>query len=184
MRAFASPSCTIRKTSICSSGASRIAVVDLELDLELAVGGEEVDVAAQRRVERRVPARRREREHREPRLLLRRGGRLLEPRQRLRRVGAGLEHARVRRDREQVLREPVVDLARHARALLGDRAPELGEADRAPHADEQDAVREQAQEVALRDVAAREQRREDVVQLGEERERRAQREPAVEVLAA
>ena len=59
----------------------------------------------------------------------------------------------MRRDGEQVLREPVVDLARDARPLLGDRAPELGEADRAPDADEQHAVREQAQEVALRDVA-------------------------------
>ena len=89
----------------------------------------------------------------------------------------------MRRDREEVLGEPVVDLARDARPLVGDGAPELGGADRAPDADEQDAVREQAQEVALRDVVAREQRREDVVQLREERERRGEREPAVEVLA-
>ena len=61
----------------------------------------------------------------------------------------------MRRDREEVLREPVVDLARDARALLRDGAAELGAADRAPDADEQHAVREQAQEVALRDVAAR-----------------------------
>ena len=128
LRAFASPSWTIRKTSICSSGASRIAVLDLEVDLEPAVGGEEVDVAAERRVERRGAARRGEREHGEPRLLLRRGGRLLELRQRPLGVGAVLEHARVGRDGEQVLREPVVDLARDACALLGDRAAELGEA--------------------------------------------------------
>ena len=38
----------------------------------------------------------------------------------------------MRREREEVLRETVVDLARDARALLGDRAPELGSADRAP----------------------------------------------------
>ena len=90
----------------------------------------------------------------------------------------------MRRDREQVLRQAVVDLARDARALLGDRAAELGEADRPPDAHEQDAVREHAQEVALRDVAAREQRREDVVELCEEREGRAEAEPAVEVVAA
>ena len=62
----------------------------------------------------------------------------------------------MRRDGEEVLREAVVDLARHARSLLRDRAPELGEADRAPDADEQHAVGEQAEEVALGDVVARE----------------------------
>ena len=75
-------------------------------------------------------------------------------------------------------------ISRATRALLGDGAAELGEADRPPDAHEQDAVGEQAQEVALRDVAAREQRREDVVELREEREGRAEAEPAVEVVAA
>src|SRR5919198_737530 len=159
-------------------------VLDLEIDLELAVRGQEVDVAPQRRVEWRRAAGRREREHCEPRLLL--GGLrgLLQLRQRRFRRGAVLEHARVRRDREQVLREPVVDLARHSGALLGDGAAEFGEADRAPDADEEDAVRQQPQEVALRDVAVRKQRREDVVQLREERKRCAEAEPAVEVVAA
>ena len=77
-----------------------------------------------------------------------------------------------------------MDLPRHAGALLGDRAPELGEADRAPDADEQQAVREQAEEVALGDEVAREAGREDVVELGEQRQRGAEREPAVEILAS
>ena len=111
------------------------------------------------------------------------GGRLLEARQHLLELGAAGEQARLRRDREQVLREPVVDLARDARALLGDGTPELGRPDRAPDADEQDRVGEQPQEVALRDVVARERRREDRVELGEEPDRRAEREPAVEILA-
>ena len=184
LRTFASPSCTMRKTSICSSGASRIAVVDLEVDLELAVGGEEVDVAAQRGVERRRCR---------PRTRAR-GSRSAPPAARPRpppsaaRASASGRRpassiARVRRDGEEVLREPVVDLARDARPLLRDRAPELGVADRPPDADEQDPVGEQPQEVALRDEVARERRREDVVQLGEERQRRAEREPAVEVVA-
>ena len=67
-----------------------------------------------------------------------------------------------------------MDLARDAGPLLGDRAAELGEADRAPDADEQDGVREQPQEVALRDVVAARAGREDVVQLREERERGAE----------
>ena len=83
LRAFASPSWTIRNTSICSSGREPDAVVDLELDLERAVGGEEVDVAAQRRVERGRAAGRREREHGEARLLLGGRRRLLQLRQRL-----------------------------------------------------------------------------------------------------
>ena len=45
------------------------------------------------------------------------------------------------------------------------------------------AVGEEPEEVALRDVLARERRREDGVQLGEEPDRRAEGEPAVEVLA-
>ena len=49
--------------------------IDLELDVERAVGGEELDVAPQCRVERRRTARRRQREDREAGFLLReRGG--------------------------------------------------------------------------------------------------------------
>ena len=75
-----------------------------------------------------------------------------------------------------------MDLARDPRALLGDGPSELGEADRPPHADEQNAIGEQAQEVALGDVAAREQRGEHVVELGEEREGGAEAEPALEIV--
>ena len=88
------------------------------------------------------------------------------------------------RYREQVLREAVVDLPCHACALLGDGPPELGVADRPPDADEQHRVREEAQEVARRDVAVGDERREDVVQVSEERERRAEGEPAVEIVPA
>jgi len=56
------------------------------------------------------------------------------------RCGSGLEHARVRRDREEVLGEPVVNLAGDACALLGNRAPELGEPHGPPDAGHQDAV--------------------------------------------
>jgi hypothetical protein len=76
-----------------------------------------------------------------------------------------------------------MDLARHAGALLGDGAPEFGAADRAPHADEQDAVGEQTQIVALRHVANADERREEEMQRREQHQRRAEREPAVEVLA-
>ena len=75
-----------------------------------------------------------------------------------------------------------MDLAGDACALLRDRAAELGRPDRPPDADEQDPVGEEPQEVALRDVVARERRREDGVELGEEPDRRAEGEPAVEIL--
>ena len=140
----------MRKISICSSGARRIAGVDLEVDGELAVGGQELDVAAQRGVERGRSARRRQGEDREARLLLRERGRLRELRGDLVHRRARFEHLGVRRDREQVLGQSVVDLARDARPLLRDGAPELGEADGPPRADEHDREREQAQEVALR----------------------------------
>ena len=58
----------------------------------------------------------------------------------------------MRRDGEEVLREPVVDLARETRALVGNGATELGGLDRAPDADAEDAVAEHAQEVAGRDL--------------------------------
>ena len=77
LRTFARPSWTMRKISICSSGARRIVGVDLQLDLEHAVRGEELDIAAKGRVERRGAARRRESEDREARLLLREDRRLL-----------------------------------------------------------------------------------------------------------
>ena len=86
------------------------------------------------------------------------------------------------RDREKILREPVVDLARDARSFLGYRTTELGAADRAPDADEQHAVREQAQVVALRHVTGVHERREHEVQRREQHQRRAEREPVVEVL--
>ncbi len=94
---------------------------------------------------------------------------------------AGLEHADLRREREQILREPVVDLARNPRPLLGDGSPELGAADRTPDADEQDDEREDAQKVALEDVVTRSSGREDVVQIGEDDQRESKREPAVEI---
>src|SRR5581483_2781466 len=112
--------------------------VDLELHLEAPVGGQELDVAAQGGVEGRGTARRREGEDREARLLLRERRRLLEPRRDLLHRAARLEHLRVRRKREQVLGETVVDLPRDACALLGDGAAELRGADRAPGSDEDD----------------------------------------------
>src|SRR5439155_18739561 len=66
-------------------------VVDLEVDLQLAVGGEELDIAAKRRVEGRVPAGRGEREDGEARLLLGGRGGLLQTRQYLLRRCAALE---------------------------------------------------------------------------------------------
>jgi hypothetical protein len=158
-------------------------LVDLELDVEGAVGGQELHVAPQRRVERRVARRGREREDREAGLLLRELRRLLEPWCDLLHRRPRLEQAGVRRDGEEVLRETVVDLTRHARPLLGDGAAELGGADRAPGADEDDAVREHAEEVTLRDIVAGEHGLEDEVQGGEEHQGEAEREPAGEVLA-
>jgi hypothetical protein len=76
-----------------------------------------------------------------------------------------------------------VDLPGDTRPLLGDRAPELGEADRPPDAGEKQAVRDEAQEVSLGDDAARHDRREDVVQLRGEHQRGRKGQPAVEVLA-
>ena len=90
----------------------------------------------------------------------------------------------MRRHREEILRETVVDLARDARALLCDGTSELGELNRAPGADENHDEREHAQEVALRDVRAREQRLEDEMKRGEEHQREAERQPACEVVAA
>ena len=158
--------------------------IDLDVHVERAVRGEKLDVAAERRVEGSRPAGRGQGEDREARLLLRGRRRLLQLRQRLVERCARLEHAGVRRDGKEVLREAVVDLARDAGSLLGDGTAELGEADRAPDADEQDAVAEQAEKVALGDEVARDARGEHVVQLGKEGQRRSEREPAVEVLAA
>ena len=75
-----------------------------------------------------------------------------------------------------------MDLAGDARPFVGDRTAELRCPDRPPDADEQDPVREEPEEVALRDEIARERWREDGVQLGEEPDRRAEGEPAVEIL--
>src|SRR5205807_2866860 len=106
-------------------------------------------------------------EHREPRLLLCRSGRLLQLRNDLLDRGSVLQPARVRRDGEEVLREPVVDLPRHACALVGDGPAELRRANGAPHADEQDRVAEHAAEVATRETA-RGEWREQVAEGGEE----------------
>ena len=119
--------------------------------VKLAVARQELDVTSERSVERRASRRRREREERVARLLLRSLCRLLQARQRRRGIGPRFEHRRVRRDGEEVLGEPVVDLAGEPPALLGDRTAELGGADRAPRADEQNAVRQQLDVVAERD---------------------------------
>ena len=76
-----------------------------------------------------------------------------------------------------------MDLARDAGALLGDRAAELRRVDRAPDADEEHDVGEQAQEVALRHVPHRDHGLEEEVERREQRQRRAERKPAVEILA-
>src|SRR5437016_578168 len=133
----------------------RDSAVDLQLDLELAVGGQELDVATEGGIEWRRAARRRQGQDGEARLLLRAGRGLLELRGHLIDCRAAFEPACVRRDREEVLREPVVDLPRDPGTLLGDGAAELRGADRAPDADEQHAVGEHADEVALREVAGR-----------------------------
>src|SRR5207244_4042585 len=118
----------------------------------------------------------------EARLLLRRLDRLFQSRDDLLRDGPLLEKSRLGRDGEEVLRETVMDLARDAGPLLGDCPSELGGSDRPPDADQQDAVGEQPQEVALRDERTREERREDVVQLGKEPKRGGEGEPTVEIL--
>src|SRR5947209_20437807 len=87
------------------------------------------------RVERRATRCRRERENRVARLLLRRQCSRLQRRHGGCDVGAVLEHRRVRRDREEILREPVVDVAGDPCPLLSDCAPELGGADRPPDSD-------------------------------------------------
>ena len=108
-------------------------VLDLEVDLEPAVGGEEVDVPAQR-------ASRTARSRRPTRA---RAPRTAPPAARPRRPPSAAAASSPGRRRsasmlacvetaKQVLREPVVDLARDARPLLRDGAAELGVADRAP----------------------------------------------------
>ena len=58
------------------------------------------------------------------------------------------------------------------------------DADRAPDADEQHGVRNQAQEVALRDERRARERGEDEVDRSEEHQRQTEREPAVQILCA
>ena len=146
-------------------------LVDLDVDLEQAVCGQELDVAPERCVERRASTRRRQRQHCEACFLLGRDRELLDAGDRL--VGdlSALEHARVRRECEEVLRETVVDVAGDASAFVGDRAPELGRADRPPDADEQHAEGDHAQEVADGDRGRGGERGEDAVERGEEAER-------------
>ena len=67
-----------------------------------------------------------------------------------------MQHRRVRRHGEEVLRETVVDFARDTGTFVRDCTAELREADRAPDADEQERVREHPQEVGARDRALRE----------------------------
>src|SRR5664280_216201 len=74
--------------------------IDLDVHFELAVGAEELDIAVQCGVERRASARRREREYREARFLLRKRGNLLEPRQNGLEIGAGSQHVQVRGEGE------------------------------------------------------------------------------------
>jgi hypothetical protein len=123
-----------------------------------------------------------ESENGEPGLLLRSPGRLLQSGDRGIGSAPGLEHAHVRQDREQVLRKAVVDVARDSCALIGHGAAELRGANCSPHARHQKCIGRQRQEVALRDVRSCEVRRQDLMQLGEEHQRRGKREPAVEIL--
>ena len=132
--------------------------IDLELDVERTVSGEDVHVSTKSRVERRRAACRGESEHREPRFLLRRSRGTLETWKDLLEWCAGLEHAHLGRDGEQVLRETVVDLACDAPSLVCDRSSELRLGNRSPHADEQDAVGHEAEEVSDEHVVARDDR--------------------------
>src|SRR4029450_7671500 len=103
----------------------------------------------ERAAEPSVAAGRRESEDREARLLLRERCGVLEPADGPVRRRAALEHRRMGRDREQVLGEAVVDLARDPGPLLGHCATELREADRPPNAGEEQAGRGEAEEGRL-----------------------------------
>src|SRR5215203_886658 len=74
--------------------------IDLQLDGELAVGGQDVEVTTERGVERRVAAGRRERQDREARLLLSERSDILQPLHGAVGRSATLEHRGVGRDRE------------------------------------------------------------------------------------
>ena len=180
-RALPSPSCTIRKTSICSSGASR------------TVGSTSSSTSrAPSAVRTSTYRRSAESKRAEPpagdsartakrasccavmAACLRRGST----------SSSGAPDSSMltpRRDREEVLRETVVDVPRDARPLVRDGAPELCVADRSPDADDEDPVRENVEEVALEQEVARQDRGEDEVQVREDRERRREAHPAVEV---
>ena len=116
--------------------------------------------------------------------LLRRCGGVLDLRGEVGCGSALLEHRRVRRKGEQVLREPVVDLARESRTFIRHGTAELRRLDRTPHADAEHAVAEDTQEVAGRNLHVPQQRREHEMQRREQHQRRAEREPAVEVVEA
>ena len=98
-------------------------------------------------------------------------------------VGAALEHAgRAWRPRRGTGRARRGSPAQPARAPR--RPPARTRVGRSPAARQptsSTAVGQQPQEVARRDLGARPQGREDVMQLGEQGQRRGQREPAVEV---
>ena len=88
----------------------------------------------------------------------------------------------MRGDREEILREPVVDLACDAGALLRDRTAELRRADRPPGADEHQREGEEAQVVTGGDVHRPARRGEHEVERREEQKREAQREPPREIV--
>jgi DNA-binding NarL/FixJ family response regulator len=155
--------------------------VHVQLDVDLAVGRENFHVPTQRGVEPCRASRRGQSENREACLLLRRGRSLLETRQDVLERSARLEHADLRGDCEEVLSEAVVNLARDAGSFVGNGPAELGLRDRPPHPDEQGAVRHNPEEITLEDKVARDDRGQDEVQLREQRKRRGQAHPAVEV---
>ena len=89
----------------------------------------------------------------------------------------------MRRDREQILRQAVVDLARYARPLLRDGAAELGRADRPPGAHEHQPESKEAKKISLCDVGRPMRRVEDEMQRREELQREAEGEPLCKVVA-
>src|SRR6476619_7749396 len=123
--------------------------IDVELDVDLAVRRQHFDVPAQRRVEASRTTRRRERENGKARFLLRGRRSALQTWQDLVERGPLLEHVHLRRDREEVLRQTVVNIPRYTGALVRHRSAELGLADRPPNAYEQDTVGDDAEKVAL-----------------------------------
>ena len=65
-----------------------------------------------------------------------------------------LEPAHLGRDRDQILRKPIVYFTCNACAFIGDGSAELGVGDGPTHANEQDPVLDHAQEVDVKVVVA------------------------------